>query len=407
MLIPAILAATLSLADAQAIALKQVSAFRQAELEQRTAAEDLRQARASLLPRVRDSFSVTYNSRDTTGGPSFLASNSVHEYQNLIGVAGELDAGLLAAVHRAHALLDAARAGTEVARRALARGVTESYYGAALAHAKRNAAEQSLGAAEEFERVTRLNYEAGEVPEVDAIRARLQTSARRDDLFQSREAEAIADAELSALLGLNAVAEVEPLPQSIDPAAIESFGADGVMKRPELAQASAQLEAAHADVIIARGELLPHITYSLDRGFDSESLSSDIVRSHRGTLATANIDVPIFNWGIAFSRIRQAKLKEKEAAVQRELTTRELNVAYMTARAQVTAAVARVENAKHALDDAERNVTISIERYRAGEAPVSEATDAQTARAQERIALQQALYDAQVALAHLREAVGQ
>ena len=52
-------------------------------------------------------------------------------------------------------------------------------------------------------------------------------------------------------------------------------------------------------------------------------------------------------------------------------------------------------------------VTISIARYRAGEAPITEATDAQTTRAQQRLALQQALFDYQIALAHLREAAGQ
>jgi len=62
-----------------------------------------------------------------------------------------------AAVRRSRALLQAAHAGTEVARRALARGVAEAYYGAAVATEKRSAAADSLAAAEEFERVTRLS----------------------------------------------------------------------------------------------------------------------------------------------------------------------------------------------------------------------------------------------------------
>lgn len=400
----------LSLAAAQAAALQQVSALRQAEYDEAIAAEDLRQARGALLPRVRDEYTVTYNSPErgaVPAVPSFIAADAIHQYQNLTGVAGELHAGMLAGVHRARALLDAARAGTAVARRALFRGVTESYYGAALARARRAAAEQSFTAAEEFERVTRLNYEAGEVPEVDWIRARLQTAARRDELLQAREAEAVADASLGVLLGMSGAPDIEALPQTVDANAIGAFSDEGVARRPELMQASAQVQAARAGVGVARGDILPRITYSVDRGFDTDTLMHDELRRHHGTLATATVDIPLFDWGITFSKIRQAQLQAKAAEAQRELTSRGLYIEYATARQELLTAAARIENARGALADAERNVTISVARYRAGEAPISEATEAQTTRAQQRLALQQALFDYQLAMARLREASGE
>ena len=402
----------LSLSAATAATLQQVSAYQQSQIDEALAAEDLRQTRAALLPRARDSFTVTYNSPergDNPPVPSFIAANAVHEYQNLLGVTGEWDFGLLAAVRRSRALLDAARAGTEIARRALVRGVAESYYGAALTGAKRAAAEQSLAAAEEFERVTCLNYQAGEVPEVDCIRARLQTAQRRDDLLQAREQEAVAGAALGTLLGygIGAPPAIEPLPQAIDPRAIDELTAAGVQRRPELAQANAQLRAARADVGVARGAFLPKITYSVDEGFDTTSLQAAALHDHRGTLASANIDFTLFDWGATYSRLRQAQLHVRGAELQRQLTTRDLYLQFLTAQQEARTAANRVDNARRALDDAERNVTISIARYRAGEAPVTEATDAQSTRAQQRLALQQALFDYQVALAHLREAAGE
>jgi len=216
----------ISLATAMNAALQQVSALQEAQIEEAVAAEDLKQARAALLPRLRDSFSVSYNSPARPPAdprsPSFISQDAIHTYQNLLGVAGDWSFGLIAGVRRGRALLDAARAGTEVARRALARGVAEAYYGAALATAKRRAAEESLRAAEEFERITALNYNAGEVPEVDVIRARLQTAARRDELAQAVQAEAIANASLGTLLGygIERAPLIEPLPQSVAPEAI-------------------------------------------------------------------------------------------------------------------------------------------------------------------------------------------
>src|SRR5437773_2197850 len=209
----------LSLAGATSQALQQVNALQQAQIDEAIAAEEVRQAEAALLPRARDSFSIFYNSparppadRHTQ---SFIAQNAIHEYQNLLGVTGDWSFGLISAVRRSRALREAARAGTEIARRALVRGVNEAYYGAALATAKRQAAEQSLAAAEDFERVTDLNYRAGEVPEIDVIRARLQTAARRDDLAQAQQAEAIANASLGTLLGygIDRATVIETVPQ--------------------------------------------------------------------------------------------------------------------------------------------------------------------------------------------------
>ncbi len=413
---PAPATAPLSLSAATSTALQQVSAYQQAQIDEQIAAEDLRQAKAALLPRVRDSFTVTYNSPShrPLGGidptaPSFIAANATHEYQNLLGVTGDLHYGIFAAIRRSRALLRAAHAGTEVARRAFVRGTREAYYAAALATAKRGAAEASLAAAEEFERVTDLNYRAGEVPEVDAIRARLLAAQRRDDLAQARRDEVIANASLGTLLGygITRVPSIEVLPQTIDTTDLSAVSPEGVVRRPELLQLEAQVAAARADVGVARSDLLPRLAYSVDKGFDTTSLSREEIRLHRGTLATANLDVPIFDWGATFSKIRQANLRANGAELQRELAIRDLYLQFATARQEATTAAQRVESAHRAVADAERSVSISIARYRAGEAPITEATDAQTTLATQRLALQQALYDYQIARTRLREAVGE
>jgi outer membrane protein TolC len=403
----------MSLSGAQTTALQQASSLQQAQIDEALAAEDLRQAKAGLLPRARSATTVTYNSHERPPGDpavqSFIAANAIHEYQELVGVAGEINFGMIASLRRARALLRAAHLGTEIARRALIRGVNEAYYNAALASAKRRAAQTSLNAAEEFERVTDLNYQAGEVPEIDVIRARLQTAQRRDDLLQAERDEATANATLSTLLGtgIAGTPQIEALPQTIDPSDIQSITSEGVARRPEFAQLDAQVQAARADIGVARADWLPRLTYSVDKGVDSPSLNRQDLRIHRGTLATANLDIPLWDWGIARSRQRQAELHARGAELQRNLTIRDLYNQFAAARQEALTAAQRVTNARNALSDAERNLTVSISRYRAGEGPITEVTDAQTMLATQRLVLQQALFDYQIARAHLLEAVGQ
>jgi len=319
-------AAPLSLADAAQRALQEASSYQQALANEQVAELDVMQARAALLPKVRDLSVVTYNKPLTAHStePSFIAQNAAREYQSLIGAEGSLDFGLRAAVRRSRELLAAAHAGTEIARRELLRSVRESYFGLALATAKRRAAEESLSAAEDFEKVTALQHEYGEVADVDAIRARLQTAQRRDDVEQARVQEAIAGAALRVLVGYQqsealAVSSLTAEPSMAD---IERLAPVSIMQRPQLVQASAQQRAAREDVAVARAERLPSLTYSADEGFDSASLRREEIRQHSGYLITAGLNIPIFDWGAARAKQRQAEIRAESAARQLTLTQR-------------------------------------------------------------------------------------
>ncbi|HXH37531.1 MAG TPA: TolC family protein [Thermoanaerobaculia bacterium] len=392
-------------------ALQQANAYQQAVIEEQAAAFDLTQARASLLPRLRSSSTATYNKPLNPGSPdpSFIAQNAAREYQELLGVEGSLDLGMRATIARNRALLAAAHAGTEMARRALVRGVREAYFGLGLATAKRHSAEETLAAAEEFERVTALQHSGGELAEVDVIRARLQTAQRRDDLEQARLQEAQALAAMRVLTGVRApepltVSELTPQPAIAD---IERFTAAMVAQRPELVQAEAQLHAAKSDIGVARAGRLPTLTYAVDEGFDSPSLHPADIRQHRGYLATANLNIPIFDWGIGRAKQRQAELRAQAAENQLIIARREVELEFDAAHEEVLTAIRRADNARAAVADARRNVDISIARYRAGEAPIVEVTDALSTLAQQRTNYQQALFDFEIARAHLQEAAGE
>lgn len=401
----------LSPESAGQLAVQQASAYQQAVIDEEIAALEVKQARAALLPKIRSTSTFTFNKpleRHSTD-PSFIAENASREYQSLLGAEGSFDFGLKAAVRRSRELLAAAHAGTEIARRELVRGVREAYFGLSLAAAKRRSAEDALAAAQEFERVTALQNGAGEVPEVDVIRARLQTAQRRDDLEQARVQESIAAAALRILIGYApaqplTVADLTPVPAAAD---LEGLTTNPAASRPEVLQATAQQHASQEGISVARAQRLPSITYTADEGFDSPTLHPDEVRQHSGYLITANLRIPIFDWGAARAAQRQAELQATQAANQLALVRRDVEQQFVRAREEALSAVRRADNARAAVADAERNVSISIARYRAGEAPITEVTDAETTLAQQRATFQQALYDFEVARGQLREAAGQ
>ncbi|MDT7605228.1 MAG: hypothetical protein QOF61_3225 [Acidobacteriota bacterium] len=396
----------------------QVSAVGQARLNESIAAEDVRQAQAAFLPKISAPLSYIYTSPALglpPGEPrvqSLIANNAIGEYQALVNVAGDIDISgrLRATLERNRALLDAARAGTEIARRTLQQATIEAYYGLALASAQRRGAEQNLAAAEEFEHITSLLLSGGEVAPVDLTRAQLQTVQRRDELERARALEAAAADSLRVFVGYDFARPIETIDlTTLVPSDGEAarFTADNISRRPEFAQFDAQLRAAKQDIRAARADRLPQLSYSLNGGFDTDSVRFPRLREHTGVSAAVNLTIPIFDFGASRSRERQARLREQVTQNERAQAVRNFNQQFNSARTQVASAARRIRLAADGVRLAQSNLDASILRYRAGEAQIIEVTDAETSLAAQRIAFFQAIFDYQVALARLKQATGQ
>ena len=406
----------LTLDEALRLANAQASTYQSAILNERVAAEDVKQAEAAFKPRVSAPLEYIYTSPAIGLPPgeartqSFIANNAIGEYLAMANISGDLDVAgkLRATLAKNRALLAAAHAGTEVAKRALAQAVTEAYYGLALAIAQHRAAERNLAAAEEFERITALLLSGGEVAQVDLTRAQLQTIERRNELESARVNEDVAGSSLRVLIGYDferPVATTElTLPTDSE---FQQFKANDVTHRPEFTQLEQQLRAARQEIKIARADRLPALTYSINGGFDTDSLRGPRLKEHTGISAQVGLTIPIFDWGATKSRERQASLRVQLAENERTIAVKGFTQQFYAARAQAASAAARATLAREGVAKAQDNLTASIARYRAGEAQIVEVTDAQTTLVTQRGALYQAIFDYQVAVSRLRQATGQ
>jgi len=407
----------ITLDDALRLANAQASTYQTAILNERIAAEDVKQAQAAFLPKVSAPLGYIYTTPalglppGEPRGPSFVTSDGIGVYDGLVNVSGDFDIGgkLRATLARNRALLAAAHAGAEVARRALAQAVVESYFGLALAIAQRQAAEENLKAAEDFEQITSLLLSGGEVAPVDVTRAELQTLTRRDALERARVEEQVAASALRVLVGYEFSRPIVTTDLALAipmTAEYEQFRADDVSRRAEFIQFEQQIRAAREDITIARADRLPSLSYSINGGFDTDSLKSPRLKQHTGMSAGISLSIPIFDWGASRSRERQARLQAEVTENERTLALRGFTQQFYAARAQAVSAAARINLARDGVLKAQRNLTASIARYRAGEAQIVEVTDAQTTLVEQRSTLHQAIFDYQTALARLKQATG-
>jgi outer membrane protein TolC len=401
---------TLSVEQAVALALDSAASLRQAQFDEQSASEDVKQARAALLPQFNlplTYWGTTPSMIRQPGDPltsSFVSSSAINESVGALSTTGTIDiAGRLrAVVHRSRALLAAAHAGTMAARRTLVLATIDAYYGLVLTRQRRRLADEALALAEGFVSVTEEQRKRGTAEETDVLRARSAARSRRDELAQAQFSESFAMSQLRILTGLDyatyiaVVRLTENVPQTTD---VLGYREDTIMSRPELAQIDAQKRAAIEDARAARRELRPQLSYTLNAGFDAANFKP--LGRYSGGDAIVTLNVPIFNFGASKSRAAQAQLRARSLDAQRENEVLQLKQEFYAARAGALSALDRIGYAMQAATAAQQNMNMMFERYRSKKASLLEVIDAESNYSATRLEYYQAIADYHSARARL------
>jgi outer membrane protein TolC len=116
--------------------------------------------------------------------------------------------------------------------------------------------------------------------------------------------------------------------------------------------------------------------------------------------------VPIFNWGAAQSKLRQAELRGNAAKGELTLAQRQLQSNISTFHREAEVARAQVASLRESLDLATESLRLILLRYQAGEVGVLDVVDAQATLIQARNANDDGLVRYRVALAALQTLTG-
>lgn len=401
---------TLSVEQAVTLALANSASLRQAQFEEQSAREDVKQARAALFPQLNiplTYYGTTPSMVRLPGEPriaSFVASSAVNERIGALSATGTIDisGSQGAALRSSRALLAAAHFGTATARRNLVLATIDAYYSLALTGQQRRLADEALALAEGFLSSLEEQQRLGTTEETDVLRARSAARSRRDELAQSQLSESLAMSQLRVLTGLDYATHITAAklgasaPQVID---LLGYQEDTIMLRPELAQLDAQKRAALQDARAARRELWPQLSYTLNGGFDAADFKP--LGRYAGSSAIITLNVPIFNFGASKSRAKQAELRARSLDVQRGNQVLQLKQEFYAARAGALSALDRTEFAAQAATAAQQNMSLTFDRYRSKKANLLEVLDAQSDYSATRLKYYQAVVDYHSARARL------
>jgi outer membrane protein TolC len=401
---------TLQAALAQARANAQP--FTSAQTAAALATEDRKQAFGNLLPSLSGFTQFIGTQQNGTPSGVFVANDGPKVYNMWLTVHGDVFApGRWSEYKAAAAAEAAARAKAEVASRGLVSTVVQSYYTAVSAARKLDSAQQGLSEAQQFLDITQKQEAGGEVAHSDVVKAQIQVQQRLRDAQ---------DAELAALkarLGLSVLIfpdyrdqfdiaddlqDAMPLPP------LQSVQSVALGANPDVQAAQAGLQEATSDIGVARGGLLPSVSFDYFYGINANQFAIYNPDGQRllGSVFQAQMTVPLWNWGASQSKLQQAHLKEKQARIELSLAQRQLqsNIATFYREAQI--AGDQVASLRQSLDLSAESLRLTLLRYQSGEVSVLEVVDAQTTLIQARNAYDDGLVRYRVALAALQTITG-
>jgi len=402
----------LTLADALERARQQSPQILAANIAALLAHEDKVQAKAGLLPSVNASGQYIYTQPNGATSGVFVSNDFPHIYNNQLQVHGDIYApGKLADYRKTQFAEAVARAKADVAARGLVATVVQNYYGMVSAARKLTNAEVSQKEAEQFLDITEKQERGGEVAYSDTVKAQIQVVQRRRETQEARLNTDKARLGFAILLfpdfrqnftvvdDLDSAHTLPPFPE---------VSAMAGRNNPEIRAAQATVEQQNQEVRSARAARLPTLSFDYFYGMNSNvvALHTPEGFTNVGSVAQAQLTIPLWTWGAARSRIRQAELRLQQARNELSFTQRELLANLNAFYLEATLAAEQIATLRRSMELAAESLKLTLLRYQAGEVSVLEVVDAQATLVQARNGYNDGMVRYRLALANLQTLTG-
>jgi outer membrane protein len=401
---------TLTLAEAEAMAVRNHPRLKAAQLEASAGAEQTNQVRAAMLPSVVWNSVGSLSEHNTRWGasgninPSSLFSRTasgININQTLFDF-GRTSTGVRAARLRAAALDETAVA----AHAQIVLAVRQAYFRALLAAAAHRVADQTLGSRRLVLKQVNALAQSNLRSTLDVGFAELAVSESELTLLEAENLQRSAMIDLAAALGTEDDASFqlqdEPLPSAMAPE-VNSLVKEAMEQRPDLLAARRRLEAARASAELEGRQRLPSVSAVAVGGVFGPR--DERLHPHYGA-AGVNLQIPVFNGGLFASRRREADLRAQSvASLVRDL---EIGIAREVKNAWLSAgnAASRLDQTGRLQEQASRTLRLATSRYELGLSSIVELNQAQLSVAAAETAAASARFEYQIRRATLDFQIG-
>lgn len=402
-----------SLSQAIQIARQNHGRIMTAEQALEASRQRVTQARTGTLPSVTAGVSYSLSGdrslHTTPSGTSTFTSQSTNSaLQPLISVNYNVyDGGLTKSrVRQALAQTVSSEAGLGTTRNDLAFQVAQSYTAQLFAQKTLTLRIEQEKLAEEQLKSVQAQIDVDKAAKADIALPMSEYRNRQVDRVQAENDLVISANTLRNTMGLPvgpALKLIEPEPSNDPLPLLETLRETAKRERPEIIDARARVEAAKADVSVARINRGPRVDTSA-----SYSVTPNNDNRRQEWVLGASVSMPWFDAGLTQARIKEAEANQKSAEAQLAQIYKDVTAEVDQAYDLLASARARIDASTQAVDAAKVNLQASTERYNLGASGASVLTLI-TAQLQYSTASNNALkarYDLLVAQSQLDQALG-
>jgi multidrug efflux system outer membrane protein len=202
----------------------------------------------------------------------------------------------------------------EVVRQTLLADVARNYFNLRSFDAQYQILTRNLAVYEEQVDLTRSQYEAGLIDNINVLQAEVQLESTRAQAADTRRQRLDLEHAIAILVGRApadfALAE-RPL-ATTPPAIPAGLPADLLARRPDIAVAEQNLVSASAEIGVAIADFYPAVSLTGSAGFQSDELQGVLDWKNRAWSIGPNVSLPIFKGGALKANVRQASARFDE-----------------------------------------------------------------------------------------------
>lgn len=283
-------------------------------------------------------------------------------------------------------------------------GAAQAYMNVLTSQAIVELNRQNIEVLAEQLRATRDRFQVGEVTNTDVAQAEAALSGAYTQLNSAEANLLSAKAVYRQIIGREAANLAPATPAANVPSTLDEALRQAHATHPAIVASVYAEEAAAYQVKSAEGALLP--TVSLQASADYVNNPSGIIDRSSSASITAQLTIPIYQGGLEYSQVREAKENRAQATLQIDSARQQVRAAVVSAWGALQAATASISSAQAQVNAAQIALNGVREEAKVGQRTTLDVLDAEQTLLDARVSLVTAESDRVVASYALVSAIG-
>jgi len=370
-----------------------------------------KQARAEFLPKLSTSYRYIRLSEVYKSGTIPQNTRDNYEWKGTITQPVFTGFALISRYRLAELGIDQSGMEVELEKLDLVLKVKETYFDILGVDKSLGVARKAVESLESHVKVASSFYKVGMIPINDLLKSQVELANAQQDLVKALNATRLTRANFNTILSrqINAPVELKDiLVYKPEKGGLEVYMEKALKNRPEIKLLDINILQTDQQIRFVKSKNYPEValTYDYIKKGDHPDVSGSPFHDANSWEVMAGLTWTFWEWGKTHHEVREKLSLKKELIQTKKALEDGIRFEIKDAMLDLDEAEKNIPTTRKAVEQAEENLRVSEERYKAQVTTSTEVLDAQTLLTEGRMNYYRALYQHNLAKARLQRAIG-